>query len=223
MGTYGKCTAGLPQIAGSVQVTEPRIIDKTGFDCENKLYYNPSSKAETIIFILKNGASLTNCYFKQSGESDAVHVEGNGNFKLSNLRFITIGDEAISIKGGGDVSIDHCVFVNGGNKAVQHDGTGSVTVNNSCFQYLHICMKSCGNCPQNVDKPRRTITSTSCSFYNVRTVMGCNINNGDVCTVSNPMGDSPSESICTTYDGISDSSRLPTQVSKNKRNPSCIF
>lgn len=85
------------------------------------------------------------------------------------------------------------------------------------WSYMCTLVLSCGNCKQNSAVKGRTLKIENCSISNVRTVCGVNSNRADVCTVKGLKG-TPTESVCTAYQGITDPSTLPKQTSKNKKS-----
>ncbi|CAH7672517.1 expressed protein [Phakopsora pachyrhizi] len=133
----GVCPLKVGEPKGSKTLTEPIVIKEGGsHDCGNKLYKIKSESISATVFRIKGSASLSNCYFSQSGDSDTIDIDGSGSVNLTNLHFLNIGDDAVSIKGSANVNISDSTFANGKNKAIQHDGSGTVTATNSCFEKI---------------------------------------------------------------------------------------
>ncbi|CAH7668482.1 expressed protein [Phakopsora pachyrhizi] len=212
-----QCDSNWPTNKGTVSLSEPKVIN-ADFDCENKLYKSSGNS----VFKVSGGVKISNCFFEQSGESDTIQIEGSGSFTVSNCYFKSTGDDGISVKGAADVTITDVYFMKAGNKAVQHDGSGTVTITGGCFQSVHILVKSCGNCEVNSSVSGRTINVKDVTIIDVRTVCGVNTNKNDVCTVTGLKG-TPTESVCTGYEGITDPSTTPKQTSENEKNAHCVF
>ncbi|CAH7668483.1 pectin lyase fold/virulence factor [Phakopsora pachyrhizi] len=213
----GQCDSNWPKIDGIVSLKEQKLINED-FDCQNKLYKSSGGR----VFRVSGGVTISNCFFEQSGESDTIQIEGSGSYTVSNCYFKSTGDDGISIKGAADVTIKNVYFMKAGNKAVQHDGSGTVTIIGGCFQDVHILAKSCGNCEVNSSVSGRTINVKDVTIIDVKTVCGVNTNKNDVCTVTGLKG-TPTESVCTGYEGITNPSILPKQTSKNEKNAHCVF
>lgn len=175
------------------------------FDGEGKRYNlggGSQAEGQPPLFRLQDGAQLVNLAIGDQA-SDGVHCEGS--CLIENVWWEDIGEDAATARGpAGTVMEVRCGGAfKGDDKTFQHNGRGEVRIFNFVAEDAGKLYRSCGDCTGNGGP--RMVTIDNVKVKNVSTVVGINVNFGDIASIRNltvEYNGTHKVKICQVYQGV---------------------
>ncbi|KAB2581357.1 Pectate lyase catalytic [Lasiodiplodia theobromae] len=212
----------IPSSKGSVSYDEAKSISGT-FDGGLKTYDRGVSCTgqkeggnKDAVFLLEDGATLKNVIIGKN-QIEGIHCLGSCN--LENVWWEAVCEDALTFKGDGDATVTGGGATGADDKVLQHNGKGSITVDGFTVVDFGKLYRSCGNCKQNGDA--RKITLTNVKAYSGKSLVGINSNYGDVATITDTCATSVKD-ICVEYEGTNDNDKEPEKISSGPSD-ACVY
>ncbi|KAK0625756.1 putative pectate lyase E [Lasiodiplodia hormozganensis] len=212
----------IPSSKGSVSYDEAKSISGT-FDGGLKTYDRGVSCTgqkeggnKDAVFLLEDGATLKNVII---GKNQIEGIHCLGSCTLENVWWEAVCEDALTFKGDGDATVTGGGATGADDKVLQHNGKGSITVDGFTVVDFGKLYRSCGNCKQNGDA--RKITLTNVKAYSGKSLVGINSNYGDVATITDTCATSVKD-ICVEYEGTNDNDKEPKKVSSGPSD-ACVY
>ncbi|THY16311.1 pectate lyase [Aureobasidium pullulans] len=212
----------IPASQGSVTYDDAKTISGS-FDGGYKTYgrgVECGGQAEgqngDAVFVLEDGATLKNAIIGKD-QNEGVHCLGACT--IENVWWDAVCEDALTFKGNGDGKVIGGGARNAEDKVIQHNGVGSISIDGFTVQDFGKLYRSCGNCKQNGDARKVTITNVKAT--NGKYLVGINSNYGDSATITKTCASSVKH-ICQEYEGTNNNDKEPSTGSEGP-SKYCIY